>query len=277
MNHLINLFQEKEIVKDIKKGKKHLTISNLTLEALAISSAFLANKKSIVIVKNNLYAAQRLLERISNFVNKDDCLLFPVDESFRMEVMASSPEKLTQRVYVFSSIIKKEPKIIIAHTASIVHHLPPKNLFERAIIHISEGDIIDIDDLIHRLSSSGYERVSKIDHSLQIARRGGVVDIYSVNYDNPIRIEFFDDEIESIRFFNLVTQRTIEPIKEVDILPASDLIVEDKILNERIEEIREVLKQKEKILDPVRYEMLEDRFLYDIESLLSNNHYSTLY
>ena len=277
MNHLINLFQEKEIVKDIKKGKKHLTISNLTLEALAISSAFLANKKSIVIVKNNLYAAQRLLERISNFVNKDDCLLFPVDESFRMEVMASSPELLTQRVYVLSSIIKKEPKIIIAHTASIVHHLPPKNLFERAIIHISEGDIIDIDDLIHRLSSSGYERVSKIDHSLQIARRGGVVDIYSVNYDNPIRIEFFDDEIESIRFFNLVTQRTIEPIKEVDILPASDLIVEDKILNERIEEIREVLKQKEKILDPVRYEMLEDRILYDIESLLSKNHYSTLY
>ena len=123
MNHLLNLFQNKEIVKLIKKGEKRINISNITLEAIAISSAFLADKKTIVIVKNNLYAAQRLFERISNFANKDDCLLFPVDESFRMEVMASSPELLTQRVYVLSSIIKKEPKIIITHTASIVHHL----------------------------------------------------------------------------------------------------------------------------------------------------------
>lgn len=277
MNHLLNLFQNKEIVKLIKKGEKRINISNITLEAIAISSAFLACKKTIVIVKNNLYAAQRLFERISNFVNKDDCLLFPVDESFRMEVMASSPELLTQRVYVLSSIIKKEPKIIIAHTASIVHHLPPKDLFEQAIISLNEGDNVDIDSLIQRLTSSGYERVSKIDHSLQIARRGGVLDIFSVNYDNPIRIEFFDDEIESIRFFDLGTQRTINSVKSIDILPASDLIILDEKLNEKIEDIRNTLKSKEKILDSIRYEMLEERILYDIESLLAKNQYSTLY
>ncbi len=277
MKQLIELFKNKEIVKLIQKGAKNIVIPDLTLEALAISSAFLANPKTMVIVKNNLYSAQRLFERISVFVDEDDCLLFPVDESFRMEVLASSPELLTQRVYVLNAILNEKPKIIIAHSASIVHHLPPKDLFKQAIIKLKTGDIVDIDSLIKKLSSSGYERVSKIDHSLQIARRGGVIDIYSVNYNNPLRIEFFDDEIESIRFFDLTTQRTINAVNEINLLPASDLIVPDDLLTEKIHCIEETLKEKEKTLDPVRYEILESKILYDIETLKSRNQYSTLY
>ena len=277
MNKIIQLFQNNEIVKKIQKGEKHISIPDLTLEALALSSAFLLDKKTIVVVKNNLYNAQRLYERISKFIDEEDCLLFPVDESFRMEVMASSPELLTQRVYVLNSIIKKEPKIIICHSASIVHHLPSKELFERAIISLNIGDIVDIDDLIKRLISSGYEKVSKIDHSLQIARRGGVLDVYSVNYDNPIRIEFFDDEIESIRFFDLGSQRTIHNTNSIDILPASDLVIEENSLISKCEDIRKTLKDKAKVLDEVRYELLENRILYDIESLINRDQYSTLY
>ena len=68
---------------------------------------------------------------------------------------------------------------------------------------------------------SGYYKTNKIDQSLQFASRGDIVDVFSLNYENPIRIEFFDDSVESIRFFDISTQTSVGNAEEVDVLPAS--------------------------------------------------------
>ena len=112
-----------------------------------------------------------------------------------------------------------------------------------------------------------------IEHSLQYARRGGVLDIFSVNYDNPVRVEFFGDDVDSLRFFDLDNQKTIELTKEVKIIPAIDLIISEETLSNRISEllgnpdILEIQKEDLKeLLDTRNYSLL-----YKYYSLLQKN------
>ena len=211
---IYNLLKDEDAVKNFKYPG-YFNCSDENSEAVLIATSFLASNKSFVVIKNSLYAAQRLFDRISTLLNTNNVYLFPTDESLRLDAIAESKELIAERVYLLSHIIKKERSIIITHTSSVIRHLPKKEDYQNSFINLKIGDIFSKDKLINLLEMSGYERVVKIDHSLQYAVRGGVIDIFSVNYNDPIRIEYFDDEIDSIRFFNLVSQRTVQVLKEI--------------------------------------------------------------
>jgi transcription-repair coupling factor (superfamily II helicase) len=83
---------------------------------------------------------------------------------------------------------------------------------------------MNMNELKRRLMAGGYQQTAHIDQPLCFAYRGGIIDVFSINYENPIRIEFFDTEIESIRFFDVATQKTLERVDEVRIVPASDVL-----------------------------------------------------
>ena len=227
-------------------------------------------------MKNSLYSAQRLYDRVSSFLDTNDVFLFPTDESLRLDAIAESKELIAERVYLLSRILKKEPCIIITHTSSIIRHLPTKEDYLKSFINLKVGDVFTKDQLIDLLEMSGYERVVKIDHSLQYATRGGVIDIFSVNYNDPIRIEYFDDEIDSIRFFNLVSQRTVETLKNIEILPASELVIDAKILNNKIKELESKLKDLSNLDFELKHEVIS-KLTYEILSLKNRNNNSTFY
>ena len=116
----------------------------------------------------------------------------------------------------------------------------------------------------------GFTKVSKIDSSLQFSHRGDIIDIFPINYDTPLRIDFFDDEIESIRLFNVADQLSYDSINEAIIYPANDLLLEEgfciktkDVLTKKLEESKEGLK-----LDI--YKELERRINEDIYSLMEN-------
>ena len=104
MKALIELIQGYEASKKLLENHRSIICSNEQEEALLIASSYLKNKRKIVVVKNNLYAAQRLYECLEGLINSEESLFFPVDESFRMEALATSPELLTQRVYVLNRV-----------------------------------------------------------------------------------------------------------------------------------------------------------------------------
>ena len=97
-------------------------------------------------------------------------------------------------------------------------------------------------------------------HILCVASRGGIIDVYSINYDYPIRIEFFDTEIESIRFFDVATQKTIEPIEEVRIVPASDVIFSHQ-------QIEEIQSKAHTILEKTNDTILSSNIESDLEQI----------
>lgn len=274
-NLIYGLLKNEDAIKNFKYPN-NFTCSDENSEAILIATSFLASNKTIVIIKNSLYSAQRLYDRIATLLNSDNIYLYPTDESLRLDAIAESKNLIAERVYILSKILKDEKAIIITHTASIIHHLPKKEDFLNSIINIKLGDIFPKDKLIDLLEMSGYERVVKIDHSLQYAIRGGVIDIFSVNYNDPIRIEYFDDEIDSIRFFNLATQRTITTLKDISILPASELVVNKEILNNKINELENKLKALSNQDFNLKHEVLS-KLTYEINNLKYRNNNSTFY
>ena len=183
--------------------------------SLLVASAYKEKKEAYTIVANNLYHAQKIYDYLSSFVGEENCLFFPVDEMLRVEAVSASKEMLAQRLFVMHELTKKSSKILITHVAGAVRYLPSESLFKEQSFTFEVGKSYSFKEIKEKLVAIGYEKVNKIDQSLQFAIRGDILDIYSVNEENPIRIEFFDDEVESIRYFDIATQRSLDTINEI--------------------------------------------------------------
>ena len=107
--------------------------------------------------------------------------------------------------------------------------------------------------------------------------RGDIIDIFSVNYDKPIRIEFFDDEIESIRFFEISTQISTKTLQKVDILPANDIILTDDEIKNAGDKIYDILENDQKHLDYGTFELLRDSTVTDIDKILQGHYDEKIY
>ena len=196
--------------------------------ALIAHSIYTKKPQKILINCSYLYSAQEVYELLINLVGDDNLLFFPQDEIFRVDVNAYSKEFVLQRLYVMRECLKNEPKILITHSASITRILPTVELFKNYVIELKVGGTYKVNEILNKLQNLGYTRVNKLDAQLQYALRGDILDIYPIDTDNPIRIEFFDDEVESIRYFDLVSYLSYEEIKEVSVYPASDIILNEE-------------------------------------------------
>lgn len=243
--HIIDYLQQYEAVKSLYRSRKTLVLNDEMTEALVITSAFKLHQKTLVIVKPNLYSAQKLYERVSGFLNEDECLFYPSDESFRMEALATSPELLTQRIYVLNRLLDQQPRVIIMHTASLIRNVATKENILHHILTLQVGQTFSKQELVQRLEYLGYHQTHYIEKSLQYSQRGGVVDFFGVNYEQPLRIEYFGDEIDSIRFFDLNSQRTIKSVEKVDIFTASDLVLNYEDLLQREAELKQIFPPEE--------------------------------
>ena len=212
----------------LERGKGHFVVDDNNGIALLIASNYKKKKGSYLLVTSNLYKAQKVYSALVSFLSNDDVLLFPCDELIRAEAIAQSKEMSAHRLYVLDEILKRKDVIVVANLASACRYLPEPELFKNRTFTLKKGQHYNLSDIRKQLVNNGYYFVNKIDQSLQFAIRGDVLDIYSVNNDYPVRIEFFDDEIESIRYFDIAKQTSVDTIDEVTILPASDILFSEK-------------------------------------------------
>ena len=233
--------------------------------SLLIAHFFNENTQNLLIVTPNLYKSQKIYNLVTTFVPSKDVLLFPCDELIRAETLSQSKEMTAQRIFVLSKLIKHDARIVIANLSSASRYLPSPTLFESKVIDLKVGDTIDISLLKKKLLTMGYQRVNKIDQSLEFASRGDIIDIFSVNHDNPIRIEFFGDEIDSIRYFDIATQSSINGVNEVEILPSSDIILSDEDYKASIEKLYASLEKDKEKLNHDTFEELR----YSIENIVN--------
>ena len=203
--------------------------------------------------------------------------LFPSDELIRAESISQNKEMAANRIYVLNEIINNRVDILIGNVASIVRFIPNVNTFKDNIINIKVGDVLDIESVKKTLAISGYTRVNKIDQSLQFASRGDILDIFSVNYDNPIRIEFFDNEVESIRQFEISTQESIKKIDGVEILPANDFLFTEDEVKKASDIIFSILEKDKEMLSDVDFVNLRNLTESDIMNILEHSYTPRLY
>ena len=196
---------------------------NNELKSLYIYQKFKNSKNSIILVTSNLHEAGLIYNSLTHYTDK--VWFFPMDDFITSEAIAVSPEFKITRLETMNSILNQPKAIIITNLMGYLRYLPSKEKFQNSQITLKIGDTINLEKLIEKLFNLGYKRETTVNMTGEIAVRGYVIDIFPINSDNPIRIEFWGDEIDSIRIFNIENQLTINKINEITIYPNTETLL----------------------------------------------------
>lgn len=275
MNNLTTLIYDNQGVKALENNIEGLASLSLIEEALLLSTYFKKRRRNTIVVKNNAFNAIKLYDHIQNLINDDHVVLFNVEESLRIEAIAASPEMMADKIDTLHHLVSDDGYMVITNTAGFLKHLPEYDYFKKSVVRISTNQSITISDLQAQLLRIGYQAVARVDQPLTFAHRGGIIDVYSLNYDAPIRIEFFDTEVESIRFFDISSQRTIKVINDVKIIPASDILFSDEQITLIEKKVKEQLIKEKQLLSYDQFLVLEANINKDLDYL--NNHFKDNY
>ncbi|MBR3227513.1 MAG: transcription-repair coupling factor, partial [Erysipelotrichaceae bacterium] len=173
--------------------------------------------------------ASRLKDILVSYFDEEEIVSYLPESSLRSEEIATSFENRAERLFALYRIITDNRiKVIITSPYGYIRHLPEKEVLKDSLIRLRKDDNCSRDELISALRKLGYEKTAHVETPMTYAARGYIVDLFSVNYDKPIRIEFFDDYIDSIRFFDINTQRTLEMLEEAEICFAKDVFFNDE-------------------------------------------------
>ncbi|MBQ9448742.1 MAG: transcription-repair coupling factor [Acholeplasmatales bacterium] len=179
---------------------------------------------SIFVVLPSLFEATKYYDALCELVGYDDVLFFPGDEVISSGIVSTSGDFLFERIETIYSLINNPKKIVVTNMYGIIKYELNKDIWTNSFFTLKKGMEISIDHLINDLVRNGYKHVYQTIKTGEFARRGSIVDIFPLGYNNPIRIDFFDDEIDEIKEFNFETQRSISKVDNVLILPVEELI-----------------------------------------------------
>ena len=211
--------------KNVKVGK---TVDGFNIMVLACD--FMLNDKTIFVVLPSLYEAQNYYDMLSNIIPEDDVLFFPSLEMISASMISSSTDFLYERIDTISGLLTGSKKIVVTNLSGAIKYEMNPNIWLKSILKIKKNDTYDLNKFVERLSSMGYEKVYTVIKTGQFAKRGSIVDIFPLNFLNPIRIDFFGDDIETIKEFDFETQRSIKEVDDISILPVNELIYDNEAL-----------------------------------------------
>ena len=254
-----------DLSNQIENKKSPISISGLTdigmVELLSAINQY--NKKPILLITYNEIQAKQILEIIENF-EKEKAVLFPRKEIVTYDFVAESKDLPYERIETLNKIKDKKNLIVVTTIEALMQKLPPKEILFKNILEFKVGDIYNLDELKKTLVNLGYSRCEFIEGRGQFSVRGGIVDI-SINETLGVRIEFWGDEVDSIRNFNIISQRSINTLDKIKIYPAHEFVLDNSI--------DEICK---KITKKLVEENQEETIKKDIEQIKSGNYISKI-
>lgn len=196
------------------------------------SQIFKQNQQTLVYVCANMVQATKMYDDLVTFLSPDVVHLFPMEDSIVADLSIASKDLMARRIATLDFMLSQQKGIIVMPLVALRHFMSPKQLFEQYRLLLSQGNDISLETLTHYLHSMGYSKESIVESPGQFSIRGGIIDIYDVVSDKAYRIELFDTEIDSIREFDVETQKSLKHITQAYILPANDIIFDCKQLLE---------------------------------------------
>lgn len=260
-----------------KNSRGRFVVDDGIVSTLTLASLYLKNKDKYIVLTSSLFEAQKIYESLSRIIDEKEVLFFPADELVRLDALAMSKEMEAERLYTLSKISSLNHFILITNLAAFKRFLPNPTLFHSQIVHLKVHEPYDLNEIKTKLVKAGYSRVNKVEQSLEFASRGDILDIFPIDQDKPVRLDFFDDELDDIRHFDVASQTSSEHLNKIDILPASSFLLTDEE-NDLIEEkIKVVLEKDLSIINPVYKDSLIEKVHEDIEKLKSDSKPLNLY
>ena len=213
------------MIEDLFKIDKfdNIGITGLTKQLTSFCVVEIKKKsnRDIVLLTSSIYEGNMLYNSISKLYK--NTYFFPMDDFITEESISISPDLLSIRLNTLEGLSNNKGNILITNLNGLLRYIPSKKSWNNSIISIKKGEY-NKDELEKELFNIGYERSAFVSKTGEYSSRGFVLDIFPYNFENPIRIEFWGDEIDSIREFDIDTQRSIKDINEARIYPVSEFI-----------------------------------------------------
>ena len=192
-------------------------------KAILLSMLVQKLEQSTLFVFENEKKAKSAIETFQD-IGLEQVYFFPAEESIPFAVLAKSHDTENQRAEILSRLAAGEKIMVVASIAALRKKIMPREIYAGLLYTIENGSTLDVPFMTEFLVEAGYERSEIVIKRGQFSIRGGIVDLFPVLYEDPIRIELFDDEVDSIRSFDLETQKSKAKMERVTVSPAKELI-----------------------------------------------------
>ena len=220
----------------------------------------------IVVCENDRTAKERAAE-YSWF--DENTVYFPGKDLLFYQSDLRSNELTRERIRAIDAFLHKDRLTVFAAASALMNMLPPRENFEKGFLKISDMDTVEADALIKLLVKNGYESVAEVEGPGEFTSRGGIIDIFPLTAEYPVRIEFFGDEIDSMRTFDTESQKSIEKIDSFTLCPAGEFIVSpeekkagilavEKDLKKQYEALRQAMETQAAFRVKTRLEEFQD-------------------
>ena len=226
------------VASHLKENTGRMSVSGLTPTAKALLLVLLqrtASRPLIVIVSDNRAAEDLVpllkgLAELTASAEPDSIVALPTRDVLPFQNLSPHPEIQEERATALWKIATGAVSIVVAPIASTTIRLASTEYYTELARTLRRGETFEIEPLLQHLNTVGYDSTDVVEMPGQYALRGGILDVYSPEADRPVRVEFFGDEVESIRKFDPATQRSSNPVDEALLLPLTETPVREDLL-----------------------------------------------
>ena len=245
--HIIKNYEqivnEKQLVQHLSKENHHFQISNLVGSSLSfvISESFKKAEKPFLLIFNDKEEAAYYLNDLEQLLNDKDVLFYPGSYRRPYQIEETDNANVLLRSEVLNRInSRKKPAIIVTYPDALFEQVVTKAELNRNTLKVSVNDNLSLDFVNEVLFEYHFNRVDFVTEPGEFSVRGGIIDVFSFSHDEPYRIEFFGDEVDSVRTFDVETQLSTEKLSKISIMPN----VENKTLDEKRESFLKYISAK---------------------------------
>lgn len=226
LNHVFDeSVMYRQLKKNIEEGVLPLAVFGLQggVSAHIIGALTQDTNRPFVLITNSTQEAKQLQDRLGDL--EIDAEVFMPRETVFFSTIYHSHQLTHQRIKVMNELLEKKINILIVPIEALMTPLVPKEVFSNAQVTIDMENTYQMEDIVKELYNMGYSRETMVVSKGQFSIRGGIIDIYPPDLEHPFRIEFFDDEVDSIRSFDLSTQRSLDMHQIAVLRPCREVVL----------------------------------------------------
>ena len=246
LDNIIERVPEYQTLKNVvSRGNPNVAVTGLTgiHKAHIINSLPFSQKMGAFVVAYDEHEAQVLVNDLTAMGKS--ALFYPLRDFIFRDINSKSREYEHQRINVLRKMLDESVDVVVTTIDALAQFTIPPQILKQATVTMSCGTEISIDTVINALVLNGYQRCDIVEGAGQFAQRGGIIDLFMPDAEKPVRIEFWGDEIDTINTFDTETQRRLDFVEEITIVPSVEVLVNDKQqLSEKIIEKLKLLKGK---------------------------------
>ncbi|MBR1528644.1 MAG: transcription-repair coupling factor [Oscillospiraceae bacterium] len=283
MNFFTDTFEElsdwKRLTNAVESGEVPVCVTGLSLihKAQLLLTAAKYSSEPVLVLTGSEAEAVKLCADINAMAGDVTALYYPAKEMLFTSAESKSFEYEHERLHVLSAVMQKKIKIIAVGIEAALQPVIPPEILMQSHIMLKQGDLIDLKALTEKFIRAGYIRCETVEGKGQFAIRGAIIDIYPVQAEQPVRMELWGDEIDSISYFDTDSQRRTEQTDSVMISPASELLYHPEELKHSIQDLHSKIRGKYK--DLIQANLLHDidRIDAGLQIINADKYYSLIY